>query len=562
MRALFARTKLVIMCLLGTVQFVQAGEVLYNGIVLPNEWPPRDQNPKDRKPMPVPYLTSPPAVVPIDLGRQLFVDDFLIEKTDLQRTFHQARKFEGNPVVCPTTPYELESTNWAERGQQAVCYLGHGGVFFDPSEQLFKMFYTAGWRGGLAVATSRNLKQWVRPELGLAGGNLLLPAGPLWAGGDNCVWLDVEAGNSDERLKLLVERERKAEGAHSLHVSKDGRVWSTGMATEPADDYCSFFYNPFRRVWVFSIKRAGPRGRARYYYENPRFLDGVHWGKSVYWTNADRLDEPEPGIGEAPQLYSLNAIAYESLMLGVFYIHLGPTNEVCAQEQRPKITDLKLGFSRDGFHWDRPDRQAFIAATRREGDWDRAYLHSTTGICLVAGDWLYFPYTGFSGFAPDGSRGMYSGASVGLARLRRDGFASLDARNAGGNITTRPVLFSGRRLFANVAAANGELRVEILDENNVVIPAFSAENCQPISVDRTLMPITWHGGSDLSPFRGRAVRFRFHLRNASLYAFWVSPDENGASRGYVAAGGPGYTSNVDTVGKSAYERVKNWGGPN
>jgi hypothetical protein len=57
--------------------------------------------------MAVPYLKSPPAVVSIDGGRQLFVDDFLIERTDFTRTFHLAEKYSGNPVLVPTTPDEL-----------------------------------------------------------------------------------------------------------------------------------------------------------------------------------------------------------------------------------------------------------------------------------------------------------------------------------------------------------------------------------------------------------------------------------------------------------------------
>ena len=35
----------------------------------------------------------------------------------------------------------------------------------------------------------------------------------------------------------------------------------------------------------------------------------------------------------------------------------------------------------------------------------------------------------------------------------------------------------------------------------------------------------------------KPVKFRFHLRNGCLYAFWVSPSPAGASHGYVAAGG-------------------------
>src|SRR5688572_1527181 len=78
-----------------------AGETLYNGIRLPETWPPTDMVVDNYDPMPVPYLVLPPKVIPIDVGRQLFVDDFLIEKTDAQRKFHQPEKYSGNPLITP-----------------------------------------------------------------------------------------------------------------------------------------------------------------------------------------------------------------------------------------------------------------------------------------------------------------------------------------------------------------------------------------------------------------------------------------------------------------------------
>ncbi|HEX7282747.1 MAG TPA: hypothetical protein VF239_11870, partial [Vicinamibacterales bacterium] len=56
-----------------------ARETLYNGIVLPQPWPPRRQQLSPTAVRP-PYLSSPPGVISIDVGRQLFVDDFLIEE--------------------------------------------------------------------------------------------------------------------------------------------------------------------------------------------------------------------------------------------------------------------------------------------------------------------------------------------------------------------------------------------------------------------------------------------------------------------------------------------------
>jgi hypothetical protein len=44
---------------------------------------------------------------------------------------------------------------------------------------------------------------------------------------------------------------------------------------------------------------------------------------------------------------------------------------------------------------------------------------------------------------------------------------------------------------------------------------------------------------------GQAVRLRFVLDRAELFAFWVSPSAAGHSRGYLAAGGPGYSRITD-----------------
>jgi hypothetical protein len=517
-----------------------AGEKLYNGIVLPQIWPPDHFDPKSDEPMPAPYLQHPPKVIPIDVGRQLFVDDFLIEETTLQRTFHTAKKFEGNPVFKPETKHEFAASTSDERGQEAVCYLGHGGVFFDPAAKHFAMFYTAGWRGPLAFATSTNLRDWIRPPMGIGEDNLLLAKGRD-AGGDNSVWLDL--ASQDERIKFLTDRGRDG---HQLQTSRDGRAWSEPVTTGRAADYCSFFHNPFRNVWCFSIKQGGPRGRSRWYHESADFRQGADWSSSVYWCNADRLDKPDAAVGDAPQLYSLSAVAYESVLLGEFQILLGPDNKICDQGKFPKTTEIKLGFSRDGFHWHRPDRRAFIPATRREGDWDRAYLHGTTGVCVVMEDQLWFPYCAYSGIAPSGTRGMYTGASIGLATLRRDGFASVDADAKGGALTTRPVVFKGSHLFVNVNVPNGELRVEVLDESGSIVAAS-----KQFSVDKTKHLVAWEGAPDLAAIAGKAVRFRFHLSHGQLYAFWVSSDPNGASNGYLGAGGPEFAGVRDLPARQA-----------
>jgi hypothetical protein len=153
----------------------------------------------------------------------------------------------------------------------------------------------------------------------------------------------------------------------------------------------------------------------------------------------------------------------------------------------------------------------------------------------VLDDQLVFPYCAYSGDAGVGRGDIYGGASIGLATVRRDGFASMDGS---GELTTCAVKFKGKHLFVNV---NGEVRVEVLDEAGKVI-----RSSKLASGDQTKLKVEWADVADLSDMSGRNVKFRFHLTEGSLYSFWVTSDENGASGGFVGAGGPGFNGVRDT----------------
>jgi hypothetical protein len=75
---------------------------------------------------------------------------------------------------------------------------------------------------------------------------------------------------------------------------------------------------------------------------------------------------------------------------------------------------------------------------------------------------------------------------------------------------------------------------------------------QSVSVDKTLQQVTWNGLSDLSAFANQPVQFQFTLTNGELYSFWVSASTSGASNGYVAANGPGFTGPTDNLGVGSY----------
>jgi hypothetical protein len=515
-----------------------AGESLYNGIKLPSPWPPRVESLTLDPPSKPPYLISPPAVIPIDVGRQLFVDEFLVQETTLTRTFHSAEYHPGSPVLKPDQPWEHE-------GGSPTAMVFSDGVWYDPQDHLFKMWYMGGYTRSTCYATSADGIHWEKPLLDVRPGtNIVHPGGRDSA----TVWLDLEEKDPQRRFKMF--RSHGDGGwALSLYFSGDGIHWGDAVSRSgPCGDRTTVFYNPFRKVWVYSIRDGAPGlGRIRRYLEHADVLEGARWkaGEPVLWVGADRLDHRRPDLDVQPQLYNLDAVAYESVLLGLFTIWRGQPKD------RAKPNEVLVGFSRDGFHWDRPCREAFIAVSERYGDWNWCNVQSAGGCCLIVGDKLYFYVSGRAGVRGSPDSGV---SGTGLATLRRDGFASMDAGEQEGTLTTRPVWFSGKYLFVNVDAAAGELRAEVLDEKGKAIAPFSRENCVPIRSDRTLQPVNWKGARDLAAVRGKPVRFRFYFTKGRLYAFWVSPDESGASHGYVAAGGPGFTGSMDTVGASRSEQ--------
>ena len=266
---------------------------------------------------------------------------------------------------------------------------------------------------------------------------------------------------------------------------------------------------------------------------------------SAIRTETPRLRSTEVNV--AAEVYNLDCVAYESVLLGLFTIFRGERIE------REKPNDICVGYSRDGFHWARPDRQPLIPVSEHVGDWNWANVQSAGGCCLIVGDRLYFYVSGRRGVPGTNLPGT---CSTGLATLRRDGFASMDHPPVGrvqriqpsppaGTLITRPVRFSGRHLFVNVDCAEGELRVEVLDREGRIVAPYSAARCEPVRANSTRTRVSWTGVSDLLPIAGEPVRFRFHLTNGRLYAFWVTPSREGASRGYVAAGGPGFSTLAD-----------------
>ncbi|OON41735.1 hypothetical protein BTJ39_00775 [Izhakiella australiensis] len=538
---------------------------LYNNLETAQPWPPANVETTLDKPLAVAYLDNPPPVVNITLGRQLFVDDFLIESSTLTREFHQP-KLLPQPVFEPQTPLEMND------GFCTCACPFNDGLFYDDHDNKFKMWYHAGWFDGIGYAESDDGIHWKRlheiyPD---RQDERVLPAvkGRLRDG--SALWLDYAASDPDERYKMMVffrqfDQEikyyhRKPKHAHDnpdsvapdekilLYKSPDGINWTEVGEAGKSGDNTTFFYNPFTKKWVFSLRTFSAldsRIRTRGYFETPEFFTGSNWKAQdiKFWSRTDIFDFPDPQLGYYTQIYNLDATPYESLMLGMFSVFMGPPNNICELTKMPKINDLKIAFSRDGFHWHRPVHSNFISSSREKGAFDYGYAHSPNGICLVVGDEIYFYVSFFSGQSPNFGSHKYSGGNLGLAKMRRDGFCSLSAKQQDGFVLTKALEYEGDYLFVNCDAAAGELSAELIDDNGNPWPGYERQSCIPVQVDATKMQIRWKAHNTIR--QAPNLRIRFWLNNARLYAFWIADDENGRSRGYMAAGGPGFKDGRD-----------------
>lgn len=535
-----------------TMGFCQEAKPTYNGIVLPAAWPPRAESLRAEPSLP-PYLESPPKVIPIDVGRQLFVDDFLIEATTMTREFHLPQYHPGNPVLMADKPWE-DTGEGKSKGPMAMPF--SGGVWYDPADGFFKIWYLADYENQhLCYATSGDGIHWDKPVLDVVEGtNIVFPN----AKGASVVWLDLEESNPDRRYKFILSLadpgalEAGVEWHGSLcsmlvYFSRDGIHWgSEASKTGPCGDRNSAFWNPFRRQWVFNVRHYGKcidgldqLVRCRKYWESPDLVTNTLWKpqEPALWIAADSLDPSRSTI--VSELYNFDAVAYESILLGFFTIQRAVADNTSC---RPKVNEVCVGFSRDGFHWYRPDRRSFLPVSENPEDWNWGNVQSVGGGCVVVGDELRFYASGRRGDPP---HFCDAGGSTGMAVLRRDGFASMNADADAAILTTRPVCFQGKHLFVNVEAEKGELSAEVLDADGKEIAPFSQSSCVPVHENTTKCEVRWNGVDDLSCVSGKPLRFRFHLRKGKLYAFWVSADTSGTSHGYVAAGGPKYKGAID-----------------
>ena len=510
--------------------------LLYNGIELPAVWPPKVPTSQVYDGMSPFYLDQKPAVIDISLGRQLFVDDFLIASTSLQRQWHRAEYHAANPVLTPEKEWEF----YAAGGGSAAPF--SDGVWYDERDAKFKMWYMAGGKtygdGNIVTcyAESTDGIVWTRPSLNVVAGTNIVHRGK--ERDSNSVWIDKQTDNESQRYRMFNVYGGAGNWKYHYLTSSDGKAWREQNESGSVADRSTVFHNPFRGVWVWSMRHnvrvdASNLVRARDYVENAAPAAGNRTATADledFWFGPWPSEPVHPVYSDVrPAIYNLDAIAYESILLGTLSVWSGPENDICTRDGVIKRNQLLLGYSRDGWSWHREDFEPFCAVSDNAADWNFGNLQSAVGSPLIVGDRLYFYLSGRR-FGNDGKEIV----STGLATLRRDGFASM---NGSGELITEPLKFSGKYLYVN-AKIGTSLRAEILDSSGNPIEGFKADDCRPLTGDGTALRISWTDNDSLAELEGQTIRIRFVTEACELYAFWISRFEDGRSYGYTAGGGP------------------------
>ena len=197
-----------------------------------------------------------------------------------------------------------------------------------------------------------------------------------------------------------------------------------------------------------------------------------------------------------------------------------PGRRVVSVEQAEKLGD-KSGYSNDC-------SDAVLLTSRGGTRYDRTFMEGFIRPGIGLGNWTSRTNYPAYGLVPSGNGTMslyvqrnYAQPTQHLQRLvlRTDGFVSVNAPYAGGEMVTKPLIFAGKELAINYAtSAAGSVWVELQDTAGKPIPGFAQSDADEIIGDMIERTVTWKGNSDVSALADKPVRLRVIMKDADLYS--------------------------------------------
>jgi hypothetical protein len=481
---------------------------------------------------------------PVRIGSrlELFIDDYLIEdisgKADLRLHHPEPKEI----VITHDAPWEGMGS-------------GYHSIFQDGD--IYRMYYKA-WQIEVASKTpthsifccyaeSNDGIHWHKPDLGLyefqgsKSNNIVFIRGIMGEvnadGGHPAVFMDENPNVEPDALYKAFLPSQEEKGLIPFK-SEDGIHWNAmsdvPVITDGAFDSQNLAFwdgenEVYRAYWrYFDEETDDSRYRGVRSIRTATSMDFTNWSKPSYLQYVDSPRE---------HLYTNQIKPYyraPHLLLGfpVRYIDRGWSASMKTLPEREHrewrsskserygtaLTESLLMVSRDGINFKRWNEAFLRPGIERKGTWNYGQQYIAWSVVKTK--------SALEG-APDelslyAVENYWTGTTCDLRRytLRIDGFVSVYAPMDGGELRTKPVLFSGKNLIINFSSsAAGDIRVELQDEAGNPMPGFTLDECLPVFGDSLERMVIWSSGSDLSLLEGKPVRLRFILKDADLFSF-------------------------------------------
>lgn len=475
-------------------------------------------------------LSPAAAGPPVEIGSrlELFVDDTLIERLGGGATDRLHHPVSRDVALNHDASWEGSGSNYHTVFRDGDLYrMYYRGAQFAIQDGKLVQPHTQV----TCYAESPDGIEWKKPELGIFE----------WDGSkaNNIIWIENPATHNftpfkDSRPDVPADESYKAlayarNGKLAAFASADGIRWrllsETPVLTQGAFDSQNLAF------W------DEMRGEYRAYFRD--FREGVRDIRTATskdfrnWSEGQWLEYPG---SEPQQLYTNNIRPYyraPHILIGMptRYVDRGWSESMKAlaePEHRQlraaanrrygtALTELVLMTSRDAQTFRRRDEAFLRPGPERTGSWNYGHLYAAWHLVETPSQ--------LAGAPPElslyATESAWTGTDTLLRRyaLRIDGFVSIHAPSAGGELVTKPLRFDGTQLVLNFAtSAVGSVQVEIQNAEGQPIPGFALNDCPPHFGDALDRPVRWKDGSEVSGLAGQPVRLRFVLRDADLYS--------------------------------------------
>lgn len=469
---------------------------------------------------------------PVDIGsrREIFVDRHLIGRLDGTRQQLHSPQSAGK-VMAFDCPWEGPHSAYVSviRSEDKYQLYYRGAPKFGPDGNTNEVTCYAESSDGI---------HWTKPELDLfdvmgSKKNNVILANDAPFSHNLSPFLDTRPGvPADEKYKALAGVDSKS--GLVAFVSSDGIRWRK-WRTEPVFNHQDAHVFDSQNVAFWSESEQCYVLYYRVFVNNIRTVARTTSKDFVNWSRQTLMTYSTAAPTEKEQLYTNQTEPY--FRAPHIYVALAarfmPGRVALTPEQ------LKHMGVAEG-NWLGDDcSDAVLMSTRGGTVYDRTFPHALVRPGNDKLSWLSrsnYPARGVVQTGPE-EMSMYVQRHEGLPShylerltFRLDGFSSVSASHERGEMTTKPLRFTGGTLVVNYStSAAGGIRVEIQDEAGEPIKGYSLSDCTELIGDEIDRTVDWAGKRSVIELAGETVRLRFQVKEADLYSIHFKAPETDAA---------------------------------